>query len=80
VMKTRAIRPLRASGAGVAAPAPLFLCRDRSGCAGGECFVDARARCEVFGEEGFEFVERDQVGLVVEVDVAGRPLACPLRP
>src|SRR5438552_14787302 len=71
VMKTRAIRPLRASGAGVAAPAPLFPCRERSSCAGGECFADARAGCEVLGEEGFELVERDQVGLVVEVDVAG---------
>jgi hypothetical protein len=68
VMKTRAIRPLRASGAGVAAPAPLFLCRDRSSCAGGECFADARSGCEVFGEEGLELVERDQVGLVVEVN------------
>src|SRR5436190_2751139 len=71
VMKTRAIRPLRASGAGVAAPAPLFLCRDRSSCAGGERLGNARAGCEVFGEEGLELVERDQVGLVVEVDVAG---------
>jgi ribosomal protein S15P/S13E len=49
----------------------LFPCRDRSSCAGGERFADARAGCEVFGEEGFELVERDQVGLVVEVDVAG---------
>src|SRR5205823_2027498 len=71
VMKTRAIRLLRASGARVASPAPLFLCRDRSSCAGGERFADARAGCEVFGEEGFELVERDQVGLVVEIDVAG---------
>src|SRR6266496_1867644 len=71
VMKTRAIRPSRASGEGVAAPAPLFPRRDRSSCAGGERFADAPAGCEVLGEEGFELVEWDQVGLVVEVDVAG---------
>src|SRR6266511_318321 len=71
VMKTRVIRPSRASGAGVAAPAPLFPRRDRSSCARGERFADARAGCEVLGEEGFELVEWDQVGLVVEVDVAG---------
>src|SRR6266496_4442868 len=71
VMKTRAIRPLRASGAGVAAPAPLSACRDRSNCAGDECFADPRAGCEVLGEERLQLVERDQVGLVVEVDVAG---------
>src|SRR5437763_15114119 len=69
VMKTRAIRPSRAGGAGVAAPAHLSACRDRSNC--DECFADPRAGCEVLGEERLQLVERDQFGLVVEVDVSG---------